>query len=113
MVKRIVINNCINFLKKKNIDFETLQENIIQIPNVTVPTEETTTYNVQAIQNALFKLPDGYRVVFSLYAMEGYTHKEIASILNISEATSKSQYSRAKKKIKTLVIAQHNNNASS
>jgi RNA polymerase sigma-70 factor (ECF subfamily) len=48
-------------------------------------------------------LPDGYRVVFSLYMFEGYDHKEIGDILNITEATSKSQFSRAKKKLKELL----------
>lgn len=44
-------------------------------------------------------LPDGYRVIFSLYMLEGYDHEEIASILNISESTSKTQLMRAKKRI--------------
>jgi len=44
-------------------------------------------------------LPDGYRVIFNLYAIEGYKHKEIAEILNIDENTSKSQFSRARKMI--------------
>jgi len=52
------------------------------------------------------RLPEGYRVVFSLYMMEGYDHKEIAGILGISEATSKSQYSRAKKKLKELLASE-------
>ena len=50
-------------------------------------------------------LPDGYRVIFSLYALEGYDHQEIGQIMNISESTSKSQYSRAKKKIRELISA--------
>ena len=50
-------------------------------------------------------MPDGYRVVFTLYAIEGYDHKEIADILEITEATSKSQYSRARKKLRAIVAA--------
>ena len=49
------------------------------------------------------KLPDGYRVVFNLYAIEGYSHKEIAEQLNISENTSKSQYSRARAAIRKMI----------
>ena len=55
------------------------------------------------MNRALLELPDGYRVVFSLYLMEGYDHKEIAQILGVSEATSKSQYSRAKAKLRQLL----------
>ena len=59
--------------------------------------------NVNEIHKAMNKLPDGYRVVFSLYLLEGYDHSEISQILGISESTSKSQYSRAKEKIKQLL----------
>ena len=62
--------------------------------------------SVKAIRKALFELPDGYRVVFSLYMLEGYDHKEIGDILEISEATSKSQYSRAKRKLREILRAQ-------
>ena len=59
--------------------------------------------NVKEIKNAINQLPDGYRVVFNLYTIEGYDHKEIAQILEVSEATSKSQYSRAKKRLRELL----------
>jgi RNA polymerase sigma factor (sigma-70 family) len=53
-------------------------------------------------------LPEGYRVVFSLYLLEGYDHGEIAQIMGISEATSKSQYSRAKQRIKEILTEKRN-----
>jgi RNA polymerase sigma-70 factor (ECF subfamily) len=100
-IKRIVINNCINFLKKRRLYFEEIDE---RIGNQEAPqTEEEPRLNVQAINDAIFQLPDGYRVVFSLYQMEGYDHKEIAEILNVSEQTSKSQYSRARKKLREIL----------
>lgn len=102
-IKRIVVNNCINFLKKRRLEFEELDNKFHKIK--VEETEEFIPINVKAINSALMKLPDGYRVVFSLYMMEGYDHKEIANILNISEATSKSQYSRAKKKLRELLGA--------
>ena len=108
-IKRIVVNNCINFVKKKKIHFEELQPNA-----QTIVVKETggsdLNYSVNAIQNNLMKLPDGYRVVFSLYLLEGYDHGEIGNILNISEATSKSQFSRAKKKLKQLIMEESNAN---
>ncbi len=100
-IKRIVINNCINFLKRRKLQFDELNDRHLGLRGE----EEVATTNlrVKDIQNALEQLPNGYRVVFSLYMMEGYDHKEIGEILNISEATSKSQYSRAKKKLKSLL----------
>ena len=67
--------------------------------------QEDCPMSIEQINQAVHLLPDGYRVVFTLYLFEGYDHKEIAEILNVSEATSKSQYSRAKKKLKQILVA--------
>lgn len=100
-IKRIVVNNCINFLKKKRLEFEELNDDY---KLSVVPEEEPKVQlDIDAVHEAIYQLPDGYRVVFSLYMMEGYDHSEIAEILNIAEATSKSQYSRAKRKLKELL----------
>ena len=103
-MKRIVINNCINFLKSKRVKFEELEEGYKL--KLTIAEKETldSSYSVEKINQAIYKLPEGYRVVFSLYLMEGYDHKEIGSILGVTEATSKSQLSRAKKRIKEILI---------
>ena len=101
-IKRIVINNCINFLKRKRMYFEEVDERVGEIVEEGV---DESVLNVKAINNAIGKLPDGYRSVFSLYAMEGYDHKEIGQILGVSEATSKSQYSRAKQKLRKILLA--------
>ena len=102
-IKRIVINNCINQIKKKKIKTDAWDDRFADIPE-----EEEENYRVEDIENvkrAIRELPEGYRAVFSLYAMEGYDHQEIGKILGVSEATSKSQYSRAKKKIRQIVNA--------
>lgn len=104
-VKRIVVNNCINFLKKKRMQFEPFEERHTLVAEEE-PDGNHAGLSVEAIMKALFELPDGYRVVFSLYLLEGYDHQEIAEILGITEATSKSQYSRAKRKIKELLQSQ-------
>ncbi len=101
-IKRIVINNCINFLKKRKLHLQELNETHDYYSPEEAKSEQPA-YSVDMINRAIFELPDGYRVVFSLYAMEGYDHSEIASILGVSEATSKSQYSRAKGKLRTLL----------
>ena len=103
-IKRIVVNNCINFLKRKRLLIEELDEKYRNIKQEEEPVS-TPKMSTEAISKAVQLLPDGYRVVFSLYLFEGYDHKEIASILSITEATSKSQYSRAKKKLKELLEA--------
>ncbi|MBI5915948.1 MAG: sigma-70 family RNA polymerase sigma factor [Bacteroidetes bacterium] len=100
-IKRIVVNNCINFLKKRRLKIESLDDRFHHVPD-----QETVSeihLNVKVINEAISDLPDGYRVVFSLYMFEGYDHKEIGEILSITEATSKSQFSRAKKKLKELL----------
>lgn len=104
-IKRIVINNCINFLRKKRIRFEDMDS--VQIADES-PIDDATTeheYNVQTVQECMSQLSDGYRTVFTLYLIEGYDHKEIAQILEISEATSKSQFHRAKMKMRMLLKA--------
>lgn len=101
-IKRIVVNNCINFLKKRKLKIEELNDQVAERPMI-VENENSSPFSVDSINRALLKLPDGYRVVFSLYLFEGYDHKEIGQILNISEATSKSQFSRAKKKLRLIM----------
>jgi RNA polymerase sigma-70 factor (ECF subfamily) len=98
-LKSIVINHCINQLRKKKIDlvyFETLPVNIPEA-------ESEVIYDTGKIFQAIELLPDGYRIILTLYLLEGYDHTEIAQILGISESTSKSQYSRAKDKLRSLI----------
>ena len=102
-LKRIVVNKAINHIKRKRVEFTELITDRYEIreeqPDLTKEQELT----VEKIKNAIVKLPDGYRLVFSLYLLEGYDHQEIAGILNISESTSKSQFNRAKKKLRELI----------
>ncbi|MBK8625233.1 MAG: RNA polymerase sigma factor [Saprospiraceae bacterium] len=93
-IKRIVVNNCINHLRKNIIHFESIEDKEVMSIE-----DEPAEYNVSSIKKAIDELPEGYRAIFCLYTMEGYDHSEIAQIMNISESTSKSQYSRAKSKL--------------
>lgn len=103
-IKRIVINNCINHLKKRRLQVLLLdEEQVAWLSEAETDEEPEPDYSIDAIKRAMKALPDGYRVVFSLYLFEGYDHQEIAEILHISEATSKSQYHRAKKKLRQLL----------
>lgn len=102
-LKTIVINNCINRLRKREAELVYVDD----YRPVEKPEEEeppTLWPDTSVIAKAVEKLPDGYRVVFSLYLLEGYDHSEISQILNISESTSKTQYLRAKEKLKKILL---------
>ena len=104
-LKRIVVNTCINHLKKKRVDL-VYTEHQSDPPQA----DESVDYGeirfqVKRVMKALEKLPEGYRIVFSLYLLEGYDHKEIAKILGVTESTSKSQFLRAKQKIKEMLMS--------
>lgn len=105
-IKRIVINTCINHLKKRRLDTTEWDDTIGDLPAESSYDEDRDSLNVERIKRAMDELPDGYRTVFSLYLIEGYDHKEIADIMGVTEATSKSQYSRAKQKMREL-LSQH------
>lgn len=102
-LKKIVVNTCINKLKKREIDLVMPDKIPVHIADEVSVNEEDIQYNIEKVNHAVKQLPDGYRLVFSLYLMEGYDHQEIAEILNISESTSKTQYLRAKNKVKELL----------
>ncbi|MFC2079949.1 RNA polymerase sigma factor [Bacteroidota bacterium] len=99
-LKRIVVNTCINHLKKRRVDLVYTDTNYDVLPEEDSVDYGEIKFEVDRVMKVVEELPDGYRIVFSLYLVEGYDHKEIAEILNISESTSKSQYLRAKTKIK-------------
>ena len=99
-IKRIVVNKCINFLKLRRIQFAELSAAHGEPIADETPEESVPKATVERIHRAIGELPDGYRVVFSLYVLEGYDHEEISQILGISEQTSKSQFSRAKAKLR-------------
>jgi len=99
-LKKIIVNKCINHLKKKKIDL-TLYENL---PVDIYEEDNEVIYDTKKLFKGIEKLPDGYRVILTLYLLEGYDHQEIAQILGITESTSKSQYSRAKDKLRSIVL---------
>jgi len=111
-VKRIVVNKCINFLRKKRIRFLYNNEVIQAIANTEESDGEVDysgiCFEVEKIREALGQLPEGYRVIMNLYLFEGYDHTEISEILKISESTSKTQYLRAKLKIRDILKENQN-----
>ena len=102
-LKRIVINRSLDYLKKRQVIFE----DIDKLPMEEMEEEnlfmETKEFDLKKIKNAILQLPEGYRVVLSLYLLEGYDHEEISGILNISCVSSRSQLLRAKKKLRFIL----------
>lgn len=100
-MKRITVNKCINFMKSRKLALTELTVNHDRA-EVSEQVQEPV-WSIEKINRAIEGLPDGYRIVFSLYAVEGYDHEEIGQILGVTEATSKSQYSRAKAKLREIL----------
>ena len=102
-LKRIVVNKSLDFLRlrKERISLEDLSE-VEEIPEDT-PRFIEVAYSAAEIKEAVFALPEGYRIVLSLILLEGYDHEEVSEILGISNATSRTQYHRAKKKLVELL----------
>jgi RNA polymerase sigma factor (sigma-70 family) len=100
-LKRIVVNASINHIKKKRIMYEPIDN--LEAGEEESMKDEDIVLELDRVKSAIQQLPDGFRTVFSLYLLEGYDHREIAGILGITESTSKSQYNRAKKKLKEIL----------
>jgi len=107
-LKKIVINQSINHLKKRKIQWLSLDDKLYEVERVVEENISTTVQlpDMNKVKQAIKQLPDGFRVVLSLYLLEGYDHREISQILSISESTSKTQYHRAKIKLKEIVKTQ-------
>jgi RNA polymerase sigma factor (sigma-70 family) len=97
-LKRIVINKSINALRAQQIIYQELDERYDVLE--TKEEEESVEWEVSRIRDEMENLPLKARMVFSLYMLEGYDHEEIATIMDISTSTSKTQLKRAKGKIK-------------
>ncbi|MBV8252478.1 MAG: sigma-70 family RNA polymerase sigma factor [Chitinophaga sp.] len=104
-IKRIVVNHCLNYLRKKKVYFEEVDD--VEVSEDNGVDEAQFSYTVAAIKSAIHTLPTGYRTVLNLYLFENYSHKEIAEMLGISESTAKTQYMRAKEKVRQIVNQQN------
>ncbi|MBG6131341.1 RNA polymerase sigma-70 factor (ECF subfamily) [Aquimarina sp. EL_43] len=103
-IRRIMVNESISFLRK--------EKQVLFAEEITSYTEESwnninTELEIDQIQELIDSLPEGYRMVFVLYAIEGYKHSEIAKMLEISESTSKSQLFKARKTLQQKLNQQN------
>ncbi|MBL7759892.1 MAG: sigma-70 family RNA polymerase sigma factor [Sediminibacterium sp.] len=102
-VRRIIVHTCINFLKKnkkfsENVDLD--HAGFLEVKEETIPSIMQARQIIECIR----LLPLGYKTVLNLYALEGYSHKEIGEMLDIEESTSRSQYTRAKAMLETILV---------
>jgi RNA polymerase sigma factor (sigma-70 family) len=102
-LKRIVVNKSLDFLRlrRESISLEDVGE-YEEIPEDDHGTMEYA-YSADDIRKAIHTLPEGYRIVLSLILLEGYDHEEVSEILQITNATSRTQYHRAKKRLAELL----------
>jgi len=100
-LKTIIVNTAIDYYRK-NARFRPMLE-IDKVENEAFNIEFVDTLNYEDIKKLLDDLPEMYRLVFNLYEIEGYTHREIATRLKLDESTSRSYLTRAKKKLRKLV----------
>ncbi len=122
-LKRITVNNCLRVLNEKqkryfdDVDSHQISDNV-EIQEVNVDDVKSlvtyTDFSQQEILDVVSELPDGFRIVFSMYVLENYKHKEIAELLEISESTSKTQLLRARKliqkKLYAIALKKHSEN---
>ena len=92
-IRRIIVNTCISHLRKKSL-IELSDEDFVFNEAATESLENTSVTEIQKLIDAL---PDGYKMVFNLFAIEGFKHSEIADLLGVSESTSKSQLFKARR----------------
>ena len=102
-IRRIMVHTCINHLKKNkkfNESVDIIYANGVQVREESVPSIVQAKQIVECIR----LLPLGYRTVLNLYAIEGYSHKEISGMLDVEESASRSQYTRAKQMLEDILI---------
>ena len=98
-IRRIIINECISFIRvDKKVTF--LEDSYYKENGFN---SIESNFSVEDIQFLIDNLPDGYKMIFNLYAIEGYKHHEIATMLGINEGTSKSQLSHARKMLQEQI----------
>jgi RNA polymerase sigma-70 factor (ECF subfamily) len=99
-LKKIVINRSLDELRKRKVLFEELHA---ELPVANEPEPEAESITVEEVKSAINSLSDGYRTILSLILLEGYDHEEVSEILGIKNVTSRTQFSRARQRLKEIL----------
>ena len=106
-IRKIMVNTALKHLRSKQL--LTVSHEADEVSNLASDSFSLTGYSLDELLSMVQSLAPRYRMVFNLYAIEGYNHKEIGEMLDISEGTSKSQYSRARAILQSMISRQENN----
>lgn len=101
-IRRIVVNTALKYVQKKRISFTEINDHNDQSPRL--QPYVYSNLGEEDIMKLIQQLPEGYRIVFNLSVMEGYSHDEIAKILDIQPGTSRSQLVKARKMLQNQII---------
>jgi len=103
-MKRILVNHCLNGVKKKNPLRNREEITDFVSEDVGIAPEALDDINTKDITQAISELPTGYRTVLNMYVIEGYSHREIGEALGITESSSRSQLTKARGKLKRILV---------
>ena len=101
-MRRIVVNVCLKIIKNKRINFSTDDDSGVQIPDTS--TDAPSHLSEDELLRLIKRLPTGYRIIFNLHAIEGFSHDEIGDMLKIKASTSRSQLVKARKMLQQQII---------
>ena len=103
-IRKIIVNTALKYLRQKSL--LTVSHETEEVENISSGDYNLNDYSMDELLSMIQSLAPRYRMVFNLYAIEGYNHKEIGEMLDISEGTSKSQYSRARAILQNMLLSQ-------
>lgn len=99
-MRRVTVNVCINKIRARKVSFDSIDDKAIDLPSNDKAFERL---HVEQLLKLVGLLPEGYKAVFNMYAIEGYSHKEIAQTMGIDEGTSRSQFAKARKALQSML----------
>ncbi len=100
-IRRIMVHTAINQYRRKSFQMERF--GLEQVPDQPVPSDAVDRLGTEELLNMVSNLPEGYRMVFNLFAIEGFDHAEIADLLGCGESTSRSQLAKARRMLQSMI----------
>ena len=101
-IRKVMVNTALRAYQKQRFEFE--QSGYERLPELPVDPDAMGMMSETELLNLVRQLPDGYRAVFNLVAIEGYSHAEVATMLGIQESTSRSQLTKARRHLEVEVV---------